>query len=598
MNRIYFSFLMVLFTAFSLSSAHSIEIGRMTYQVEEYAAVQDILEQMAGQHPDSIVANLIAMDLIKENALISPASNESAQNARLAEQAKMNLKNRIIENGSSGGNLSNDQIQEEAQLLGVSEEELCLWEREAYKRRQNMFPNLEHSLAACDNLNPLVDLAGPSVLVILDADDTTIARNIANRFAPLQDTTVGNIHKMRQKGSQVLILTSRSFDTIDEVVRRFEEAGINLAQDNTGLFQGHLAQKIEPNGTRSNAGSWQAIVAASGGFTKGEVLSSLIELSPNFFANIKTIVFADDAEDNVRNVHEALQNSRFNSRVFHFTNTDHLQALHAPGRVYEIAIEPVLLAECPLCFEKVEHLNETRCHSSICLGCIQKYCSELVKDEGFKCNEEFNFDIICPACRKPECKFTMTKKTAKELLGERYENLKYRESRNASGIKSCPVEGCKGFYMADDIKDMGKKGYKFLNCPTCHGNICVSCESTYLYGRHQCNTSKILKIEFNESIKPCPNPDCKNVIEKNEGCLTMVCGGNPDNPAQAIMGGGCGAVWCWECGAWMHGVPGKRQSLHNPASQIYSAKTKVRCEHGGLNAFNCARQAQAWWKNE
>ncbi len=640
MRNIYICGLIYILTSCSLFAFEKIQIGSQSYNVptENAELVKEALAQVAHLSDDAKLAYLVQLELLDFEA---PRAKHKAEIA--------DFKQRYL-GAFYQGNGSHHDLEEEGKHLGLGDSDFGDLERQASSALKAKVRTFE----TCKDLRRLVDLAGPGVLILLDADDTTITRGMdGNRFVPLQQTTLENIQRMRDKGSKVLILTQRSFDTISEVIRRFEEAGIALEAETGDLFQGVLMEKMEAHGAISSAGAFRSIIAASSAYNKGEVLSNIIKYSPNFFSTVSTIVFSDDSEDNCNHVAQALSNLNFHSRIFHFTNNDHLRAFHYEGRAYQnaeiqaanpqeqrsmealgfkgtvseyrlhvshaaqvgisieeylgiIAIDPpvppkapVQMKECGVCLDEFEQVVPTPCNKSICNDCLQHYYNTMVKENGFDYDAKKNnsFVVKCPTCKDASCQLPVSKEETTRLLGkDTYNSLKERATTAA--LKYCPHQACGGVYFPEDLNEAKSRGNLYLQCGECNKNICIQCEKIYQGSEHRCDAQALLNIEFNDTIKPCPNPACTNVMEKNEGCLTMQCGGNPDNPHQKLLANGCGATFCWDCGAWIPYEEGKRQSLHDPNSVIYSPNTTETCQHRGLDAFNCDSGPRSWWKNE
>lgn len=640
-------YLIVYFIASSLFAVRDVIIEGEIYETDaEEGFLNDVIAQLSGLAFDAKIAHLFAMELIRQPQTKEQKIEDFKRRYILAYQI----------------NRTHQDLEPEGKQLGLSEPDFGIFEREAYQSQvqaQNVQRQVQaqHVMSTTNSLAVLAERANAQTVVFLDGDDTTIYRNgDGDVFSPVEPQTVHYISEMRRKGAKVLFLTSRGYDSIQEIAGRFYQAGIDYARDRYGLFEGLLGERIQAAGSASVAGSYAGIIAASGGFTKGEVMRMIIEKSPAYFSSINTILFADDAKSNCKSVHQVLSTSRFNSYTFHFTNIGYLFALHPADRQYQFAeIRPaderelagmqrlgfrgdvseyrklvseaallrmppeaylavlnsapvvaeqpqqhvVETVECAVCFEESNAVCATACNKDVCLECLKHNCLGMVAEQGISFDVEKNsFEIACPGCGKQDCRYSLSKEHAKEFLGrEKYEDLKERASRNMESFKGCPHAGCCAQYFKDDALSAQRDGCKYLTCEGCKKRICLACEGPYAEG-HVCSAQKILQIEFNDKIKPCPNPDCNCVLEKNGGCLTMVCGGNPENAAQPIAAGHCGAKFCWPCGTWMPYQPGVNQSLLDPRAETYSAKTKTRCVHGGMNAYHCNAASQAWWKKE
>ena len=102
-------------------------------------------------------------------------------------------------------------------------------------------------------------------------------------------------------------------------------------------------------------------------------------------------------------------------------------------------------------------------------------------------------------------------------------------------IKECPKCFSKVFLTTDNMK---------VSCPVCKFDFCRECRKTYHPDYPTCGEymqhlvalqrAENEKIEYNNDIKPCPNPACHVSIYKDGGCQWMHC----DK---------CGSYFCWVC---------------------------------------------------
>lgn len=173
-------------------------------------------------------------------------------------------------------------------------------------------------------------------------------------------------------------------------------------------------------------------------------------------------------------------------------------------------------------------------------------------------------------CGDNKCRFTGIEKVKGALLSndgghQLYEMVKKRLLTQVPGTKPCPQAGCEGLFFLEDLE-----GLSFVSCPykqPAH-KICTSCFKLY-EKNHECGKEdSAALLPFGDNLKPCPNPDCNKIINKDGGCDMMVCGRGFDNIHDPLSG--CGVIFCWSCGKY------KRPRT----SQWLQAKSNTPTEHG------------------
>eukprot|EP01097_Dermamoeba_algensis_P001033 TRINITY_DN1393_c0_g1_i1.p1 TRINITY_DN1393_c0_g1~~TRINITY_DN1393_c0_g1_i1.p1 ORF type:complete len:493 (-),score=77.59 TRINITY_DN1393_c0_g1_i1:345-1703(-) len=205
--------------------------------------------------------------------------------------------------------------------------------------------------------------------------------------------------------------------------------------------------------------------------------------------------------------------------------------------------------ECPVCLEVVKST------SAFGLPCGHIYCStcwttylELKVKEGAGC--------LYSHCMHPKCKESVqeevfAKFTSKQLYAI-YQNFLIKSfAVDNPHVKPCPSPHCSLWIRCE------RKARKEAIVCLCGFRFCFNC-GDYEIGDHLPATCKQvedwLKKASDESenvnwmltnTKKCPK--CRSPIEKNGGCMHIVCSRNS---------GGCGFEFCWLCrGDWAeHGT--------------------------------------------
>ena len=178
-----------------------------------------------------------------------------------------------------------------------------------------------------------------------------------------------------------------------------------------------------------------------------------------------------------------------------------------------------------------EHCIDKDC---ITLDCDHKFCKECITE-----NLEFeldrgHFEIVCPGDKCDRkinhyiMKYVLGKE--KEALFEKYLMFKIDELSLNPGDKlgRCPNSNCnyKVIY-ATNIENI------FHVCQICKKKFCLNgchqvhegktCQQFDLEDKERKDNKDFLKFKKEEKIMDCPNPECRLIIVKREGCDHITC---------------------------------------------------------------------------
>ncbi|CAF4730155.1 unnamed protein product [Rotaria sp. Silwood2] len=111
-------------------------------------------------------------------------------------------------------------------------------------------------------------------------------------------------------------------------------------------------------------------------------------------------------------------------------------------------------------------------------------------------------------------------------------------SNRTRGIIKCPNQECSWIIEAEDPNERFR-----VSCPLCNKEFCSPCNQQYHYYTTCDQLPQITQrclFQYNENCRICPS--CKRVVERLEGCDSMIRG-------QDAHGGnvqsGCGAKFNW-----------------------------------------------------
>ncbi|XP_022089923.1 E3 ubiquitin-protein ligase parkin-like [Acanthaster planci] len=195
---------------------------------------------------------------------------------------------------------------------------------------------------------------------------------------------------------------------------------------------------------------------------------------------------------------------------------------------------------------------------TVCLDCFTSYCQVKLDERGFTADEELGYTLPCPG----GCPDSFIKETHHfRVLGVeqygRYQRFGAEECLLQDGGILCPSPGCGAGLVPDpgsrriECVQQAGHGCGFVFCRECrnayHHGDCVMMEAgPVMDGGGATFTVRSQKgaeaqWELNQSretiqktTKPCPK--CKAPVEKNGGCMHMVC------TVQQ-----CKFEWCWVC---------------------------------------------------
>lgn len=175
-----------------------------------------------------------------------------------------------------------------------------------------------HRFNDVKTLEDLFGLLQKGTLVLLDIDDTVLIKSMINhQVEPIEKNITEIIQKMRDLGGIVFGLSIRSLETSNRAIEDLNSIQINY---------GKLAPKTIQNGPffdgNPAVGYKDGIIFAAAhyfnekGGRKGPILVEFLKKNPQL--QVPNILFADDSEDNVDNVDQALKQEGISSAVFHF----------------------------------------------------------------------------------------------------------------------------------------------------------------------------------------------------------------------------------------------------------------------------------------
>lgn len=194
--------------------------------------------------------------------------------------------------------------------------------------------------------------------------------------------------------------------------------------------------------------------------------------------------------------------------------------------------------QCGICFGDLDDgaiVCKANCGHKYCRGCYTQYVATAV-EKGASC-----LNLRCP---EPDCAMLVPQAVFAELLPEGlYERFKhfcicsYVDGNRM--VKWCPAPGCNHAIELSEVPS--GTGTSEVECK-CGHVFCFNCQEE---GHRPADCTMVQKWNMKNSAesenmnwilansKPCPS--CKRPIEKNQGCVHMVCSV-------------CGFNFCWLCG--------------------------------------------------
>jgi hydroxymethylpyrimidine pyrophosphatase-like HAD family hydrolase len=168
------------------------------------------------------------------------------------------------------------------------------------------------------DLIPFIEL---NSIVFLDLDDTLILLDIVtNKRMKIEENINDILEEMRRKGAIIVGCSARSYSTMDRVTRGLNEAEVILDHSNLNFLQPFTRNEKETIGYSNGVlccphfgdSEVETLDKASG------IIYFLDELKKRYSYEVKKVLFADDAESNVKLVHEKLKENNIHSACFQF----------------------------------------------------------------------------------------------------------------------------------------------------------------------------------------------------------------------------------------------------------------------------------------
>ncbi|KAI1894450.1 hypothetical protein AGOR_G00115940 [Albula goreensis] len=206
-------------------------------------------------------------------------------------------------------------------------------------------------------------------------------------------------------------------------------------------------------------------------------------------------------------------------------------------------MSPVLVSQCP-----ERHV--------ICLDCFHTYCVTRLNDRQFIHDPELGYSLPCAAgCTNSLIKEVHHFRALGEEQYERYQRYAAEECVLQMGGVLCPAPGCGAGLLPEpgqrriQCQQGGGLGCGFVFCLECkeefHEGVCQmrsppetgSGLQGYVVDEEAARRARweqASKEMIEETTQPCPK--CRVPIEKNGGCMHMVC---PQSQ--------CRFEWCWLC---------------------------------------------------
>jgi len=181
--------------------------------------------------------------------------------------------------------------------------------------------------------------------------------------------------------------------------------------------------------------------------------------------------------------------------------------------------------ECPICFiENEENITLTLCYHSYCLPCMEHYLYDYI----MTANVEY---IPCP---DPSCPLPLSSLDIKSIVSltmyKKYEYfVQLAEWKKDPNSRWCP--------WCDHVSSIVYKGEKKIQCVSCLGYFCFSCQVRWhddltcdQFSQTTSLDKKTMKWRKKHKIKECPY--CGIASSKIGGCPEVVCIG-------------CHRIWYW-----------------------------------------------------
>lgn len=190
--------------------------------------------------------------------------------------------------------------------------------------------------------------------------------------------------------------------------------------------------------------------------------------------------------------------------------------------------------ECKICFDDVD-IDQ----SYALLGCSHRYCQTCFIGHFQTKINDAEVDSVSLQCPFPGCPATPETYVLEAVLppavyAKYLDFLVLKNVREDQAAVWCPNEECREAIIIANLRE------DRVDCPACKRSFCKQCQLIPWHEGETCDQAKLRSspdaglTEWMQSlgakVKPCPN--CKDAIEKNNGCNHMTCTR-------------CKFQWCW-----------------------------------------------------
>eukprot|EP00057_Strongylocentrotus_purpuratus_P035352 XP_798730.2 PREDICTED: E3 ubiquitin-protein ligase parkin [Strongylocentrotus purpuratus] len=246
---------------------------------------------------------------------------------------------------------------------------------------------------------------------------------------------------------------------------------------------------------------------------------------------------------------------------FFFKCSSHASSVNDQFTVLPLVKTNTRRVICITCADILTSVLVFPCSAShvMCLDCFRQYCRLCLDERRFIQSPELGYTLPCPA----GCEDSLIKDTHHFLvLGKeqyaRYKRFGTEEYLLSEGGVLCPSPGCGAGILPESdgesrVECLQEEGFGcgFVFCRNCHeayhegecgqrieephGPRGSGSEVDMERERRARWESEESKRTIGETSKPCPN--CKVPVERNGGCMHMICSRTQ-----------CKYEWCWICG--------------------------------------------------
>lgn len=192
--------------------------------------------------------------------------------------------------------------------------------------------------------------------------------------------------------------------------------------------------------------------------------------------------------------------------------------------------------QCWICIDAIYPPDD-----AVQLTCGHTWCKHCLKEEVVHSLQNRNW--WPPRCCKPiGIDVSAVRSSLDEDLVQRMdETMEVFQSDNPV---FCHFPKCGKFIPVNTDSDQGQ----FVHCTKCQRLTCVECKAAKdkHINPHECPdliSKEDKKLAEKEGWRQCPNKRCQKMLEKGDGCETMICV--------------CGTKFCFDCGIVMNNQGGK-----------------------------------------